>query len=700
MDAGRSILGSEVPSAAVDRPDLTLFFKPRGVVVFGSIVDAPSANDRYLRFGCPVYLVNPRGGVHSMFPVRTCLEDVPGDIDLALIRTAPATAIALLDECGARGIRSALVFSSGFSEVGGDGLVYEAQLAATARRHGIRILGPNTNENAFEQFEAPTHPNRGRIGLITQSGHNGRPVVQGQVIGAAFSRWIASGNEADLEAGHFIRYFAEDPATAVIAGYIEGFRNFASLRDGLACANEHDKPVVLLKIGATDRAAASAVSHTGHMAGSDAVIGGLFRQHGVTRVQDLDELCETANLFSKLPHGVGPRAALYSISGGSCILMTEVAASYGIEIPHLEAETQERLHQLIRWDLSVANPIDNGAFFGVRSQSERLEVLDIIASDPNIDFLVIAITGAVPGLSDSFANDIFAWAPTAPKPVIATWNSYQTDDPGFRRLVASGVPVFRSFRTCFSALQAYAEHQRWREAKRARPVQAQGPALPELARIGTVDAAVAASLLAAAGVTFAQERLVTTPSAARQAFEQLGGSVAMKLISRDFPHKTDAGLVALQIDATAVEATFENLLAKARLARPDAVIEGVQVQEQVAPGVELLVGLARDEAAGMAMTIGAGGIYTEILADVAVRPLPVDELDLREMLSSLKVARILAGARGRPPANIQSFIDLALAVARFGEAHQAQIKELDLNPVVVSAERAIAVDVLIVADGA
>ena len=634
-----------------------------------------------------------------MFPVHTSLDEVAGDIDLALIRTAPATVIALLDQCGARGIRSALVFSSGFSEVGGEGLAYEAELTATARRHGIRVLGPNTNENAFEQFEAPAHQNGGRIGLITQSGHNGRPVVQGQVIGAAFSRWIASGNEADLEAGHFIRYFAEDPATAVIAGYIEGFRNFALLRDGLACANEHDKPVVMLKIGATDRAAASTVSHTGHMSGSDAVIGGLFRQRGVTRVRDLDELCETANLFAKLPHGIGPRAALYSISGGSCILMTEIAASCGIEIPHLAPETQERLHRLIRWDLSVANPIDNGAFFGVRSQAERLEVLDIIASDPNIDYLVIGITGAVAGLSDGFANDIFAWARTAPKPVIATWNSYLTDDPGFRTLVASGVPVFRSFRTCFSALQAYAEHQTWRQTRRTRPTQAAGPAIPELAAGGVVEAAVSTALLTTAGVTFPGECVVTTASAAQEACARLGGSVAMKLVSRDFPHKSDSGLVALQIDEAAAAATFDSLIAKARLVRPDAVIDGVLVQEQVAPGVELLVGLARDEAAGMAITIGAGGIYTEILADTAVRPLPVDEQDLHEMLASLKVARILSGARGRPPANVKSFIELALAVARFSEAHQAQIKELELNPVIVSAERAVAVDVLMIAGG-
>ena len=200
----------------MDRPDLVSFFKPRGVVVFGSI-GGRGTLQRYKRFGCPVYLVYPKGGESDLFPVYRDLDEVEGVIDLALIRTAPATVLKIVDQCGRRGIPNALVFSSGFSEVGPEGRAYEEKLTALAKHHGVRVLGPNTNENAFERFDVPAWNRGGLIGVITQSGHNGRPIVQGNVIGAHFTRWIAGGNEADLEAAHFLRYFAEDPATAAIA---------------------------------------------------------------------------------------------------------------------------------------------------------------------------------------------------------------------------------------------------------------------------------------------------------------------------------------------------------------------------------------------------------------------------------------------------------------------------------------------------
>ncbi len=681
----------------MDRPDLVGFFKPRGVVVFGSISGQRGAVERYKRFGCPVYLVNPKGGDSDLFPVYRDLDEIEGTIDLALIRTAPATVLKLIDQCGRRGVPNALVFSSGFSEVGPEGRAYEEKLTALAKHHGIRVLGPNTNENAFERFDVPEYNRGGLIGLITQSGHNGRPIVQGNVIGAHFTRWIAGGNEADLEAAHFIRFFAEDPASASIAGYIEGFRNFALLRDSLICANEHDKPVTILKIGSTEEGAATAVSHTGHLTGPDSVVDGLFAQHGVTRVRDLDELCETANLFAKFPPNIGSRVALYSISGGSGTLMTEVAASYGIKVPALEAETQRILHTYIADYLTVANPIDNGASFMADTQKRRLEVLDIIAADPNIDVIVVGITGAIGKASDDLADDVFQWARTASKPVIATWNSYKTDDPGFQRLVESGVPVFRSFRNCFAAMRSYGDYQAWRKTRRVRPSLAAPLAAPMLDRPGVVSGEETSALLTGAGVPLAREQIVTSETQAATAAKSLGGTLAMKLMSPAFPHKSDVGLLRLGVDPADAAAIYAELVARAAELDPAARIDGVLIQEQLSGGVEMLVGLSYHPATGTALTIGAGGIYTEIMDDVAVRPLPVDAEDIREMVAGLKVARLLAGARGAKPANLEAFVELALSVARLGESAGSRLAELDLNPVLVTPDRAVAVDALAVA---
>ena len=693
-----SVTNMRADPIEMDRPDLVSFFKPRGVVVFGSIGGRGTLG-RYKRFGCPVYLVYPKGGETDLFPVYRDLDEIEGLIDLALIRTAPATVLKIIDQCGRRGVPNALVFSSGFSEVGAEGRAYEEKLTALARHHGVRVLGPNTNENAFERFDVPDWNRGGLIGVITQSGHNGRPIVQGNVIGAHFTRWIAGGNEADLEAAHFLRFFAEDPATAAIAGYIEGFRNFPLLRDSLICANEHDKPVVILKIGSTEEGAATAVSHTGHLTGPDAVVDGLFAQHGVTRVRDLDELLETANLFAKLPPDVGSRVALYSISGGSGTLMTEVAASYGLKVPALEPETQRKLHTYIADYLTVVNPIDNGASLMSDTQQRRLEVLDLIAADPNIDVIVIGLTGAIGKGTDDFADDIFHWAKTSPKPVIGTWNSYKTDEPGFQRLVESGVPVFRSFRNCFAAMRAYSEYQEWRKTRRSRPSLAAPLAAPMLDRPGVLSGQDAAELLRSAGVPMAREELATSESQAASAAGSIGGTLAMKLVSPAFPHKSDVGLLRLGVSPEEAVTVYSELIARAVELDPKAPIDGVLIQEQLPGGVEMLVGLSYHPATGPAITIGAGGIYTEILDDVTVRPLPVDAGDIREMVTGLKVAKLLAGARGAKPANLDSFVELALRVARLGESAGGRLAELDLNPVLVTPERAVAVDVLAVAGG-
>lgn len=683
-----------------DRPDLKRFFRPRAMVVFGSVKMNATIEERYRRFGCPVYFVNPKGGDAGEFAVFRSLDDVPGRIDLAMVRTSPAVSVDVMEQCGKRGIPFALVFSAGFSEVGGEGAEYERRLGEMAARYGVRVMGPNTNENAFEALPVPSGHRGGLIGLVTHSGHNGRPLVQGTEIGAGFSRWVPTGNEVDLEAAHFIDYFAADDRTSVIAGYIEGFRSVDRLRGALRAANEADKPVVLLKIGSTEKGAATAVSHTGHLAGSDKVIDGLFRQHGVTRVFDLDELLETANLFAKLPAGTGPRLALYSVSGGSGTLMTEVADSFGTPLPALSAETQAALYDgLIPSYLTVANPVDNGGMFVVAApQEDRLRVLDLIAADPNVDAIVVGLTGALSVLTDNFAEDLLKWTQSAPKPVIATWNSYKTDEAGYRMLVESGVPIFRSFRNCFAALKAFRIHQRSRASFRMRgPLAASSPPLQQIlsSHPGVVPAQTASRILLDHGVAIARERIVSSAADAAEAAAEFGGRVVMKLMSPAFPHKSDLGLVRLGV--TDAAAAYDSLRSRAAEIDASASIDGILVQEQIGEGVEMIVGLVRDADAVTALTIGAGGIYAEILADVAVRPLPLDRGDIEEMIDSLKVSSLLAGARGKPAANREALIEFALAVARLGEAADGAITELDLNPVIAGPDRAVAVDSLMVA---
>ena len=687
------------------RADLEAFFNPQSVAVLGRVnreSDAAGLLDPIrLRYGCEqVYLVHPAGGEVDGVTIYPSVLDIPGPVGLAIINIGAAAVPGAVEECGRKGIAYALVFTAGFSEIGPEGAALEKQLAETARRYGVRIFGPNTNTNAFERPPAVPNLRGGKIGLVTQSGHQGRPVVQGAFFGVGFSRWVPTGNEVDLEAADFIEYFAGDPETAVIAGYFEGFKDPAKLRKALGAAADAGKPVVALKIGSTSAGQRMASSHTGHLTGSDAVIDGLFAQYAVTRVRDLDELLDTSALFAKLPPKTGTRVGLYSISGGSGTLMAEVAEAAGIEVPTLTAATQEAMRELLPAYLTVSNPVDNGGSFLLTAQvSDRLRLLTLLADDPNVDVVVVGLTGAVGDMTDNLASDIRALADSLPVPLVATWNSYKTDEQGFRDLVASGVPLFRSFRGCFSALQAWGEYTRRAASFRHRQPSPMtvSPAVAEiLSGEGILDAGRSRLLLEAFGIAVPGEAVTPTPEAAAFAADALGYPVVLKIASPDIPHKSDLGLVRVGIsDAAAVCAVARELLTSATKQAPGARIEGVLVQQQVPEGVEMIVGVVSDPVLGAAITVGTGGIFAEVLRDVATRPLPLDRDDAREMVTGLRGYALLDGARGRPKGNVEALLDVIEGVALLATSAGGRLSELDLNPVVVTPEGAIAVDSLI-----
>lgn len=696
---------------AQERADLEEFFHPSAVALVGS-VDRSADSGRLAaaysaRWGERWYLVNAKGGAVGDIPVYRRVTDIPGEVSLAVVNVAAPLVAGAVEECGKHGVRYVIVFSAGFSEVGPEGAALEHEVGEVARRYGIRIFGPNTNTNAFEAIPDPPRRRGGRIGLVTQSGHQGRPLVQGAEFGVAFSRWVPTGNELDLEAADFVEYFAHDDDTNVIAGYFEGFRDPSKLRRALEAANEARKPVVALKMGATAAGTRMAASHTGHLAGADAVVEGLFRQYGVVRVADLDELLETAALFAKLPAGTGARCALYSISGGSGTLMAEVAETSGVPVPLLSPASQAALRSLLPDYLTVANPVDNGAQFLLSATAtDRRRVFELLAADESVDVIVVGLTGALGPLTDRFAEDVAAFADDLGKTVVATWNSFKTDEAGFRALVESGVPLFRSFRNCFAALHAFARYRQQVPSFRRRPelptaLPAAAATVLEQARSrpsGPLPASDAHALLEAFGVPLPEEAVADDAAEAARLAASIGFPVVMKIASPDLPHRSDAGLVRLGVSSPgAARRAFEELVEAAHRDTPAARLQGVQVQAQVTDGVaEMIVGVVRDPVFGPAVLLGTGGLFAEILEDVAVRPLPVDRADAEDMLGSLRGVALLSGARGRPRGDTQALLDVVMAVARLAAACGGQLEELDLNPVVVRSRGAMAVDALVV----
>jgi acyl-CoA synthetase (NDP forming) len=691
------------------RADLEAFFNPQSVAVLGRVdrsADAAGLLEPIrARYGCEqVYLVHPAGGEVDGVTIYPSVLDIPGPVTLAIVNIGPAAVPGAVDECGRKGIAYVLVFTAGFSEVGPEGASLERQLAETAGKYGVRIFGPNTNTNAFERMPEIANLRGGKIGLVTQSGHQGRPVVQGALFGVGFSRWVPTGNEVDLEAADFIEYFAGDPETAVIAGYFEGFKDPAKLRRALGAAADAGKPVVALKIGSTTAGQRMASSHTGHLTGSDAVIDGLFAQYAVTRVRDLDELLDTSALFAKLPAGTGTgtRVGLYSISGGSGTLMAEIAEAAGVEVPTLTAATQAAMRELLPDYLTVSNPVDNGGSFLLTAPiRNRFRLLTLLAEDPNIDVVVVGLTGAVGEMTDNLAADIRALADTLPVPIVATWNSYKTDEQGFRDLVASGIPLFRSFRGCFSALHAWGEYGRRAASFRHRKASAPTELSPEIHRILSRDGALSTDdsgqLLDAFAIPRPHDVVATTPEAAALAADGFGYPVVLKVVSPDIPHKSDLGLVHVGLTcAEDVCAAARELLQTAVRRAPEARIDGILVQQQAPAGIEMIVGVTRDPVLGAAVTVGTGGIFAEVLRDVATRPLPLDRDDAREMVTGLRGYALLDGARGRPKGDLEALLDVIESVARLAEAAGSRLSELDLNPVVVTPQGAVAVDSLVI----
>ena len=382
--------------------------------------------------------------------------------------------------------------------------------------------------------------------------------------------------------------------------------------------------------------------------------------------------------------------------------MAEAAELAGVAAPPLGEETQKKLHRHIPGYLTVSNPVDNGGTFITTQPAEiRRRVIRDICDDPAVGYTVVGIAGAVSPMTDLLADDISALVDEVDKPIIATWNSFKVNERGFDRLVEAGIPLFRSFRGCFAALAAYHRYQRHRASFRVRPPLSD--VLPDAA-----GAALGASppdtgaVLRSFGLPLAASDVVGTADEARRAAEAVGLPVAVKIASVDFPHKSDAGLVVLGVDSLdKAEQAAQSMMDRARAANPDAAIDGVEVQQMVMGGTEMIVGVIRDPALGPAVMVGTGGVFAEILADAAVRPLPLDEADAYEMIRSLKGFALLDGARGRLPADVDALVEVIMSTATLATALGDRLAEIDLNPVVVldRGQGAVVVDHLMVLSG-
>ncbi len=719
--------------------DLDTFLHPRSVAVVGAS-DAGGKPNSLMTARIKAFADERGARFHAVTPVYETVQgvktvpsilDVDDEIDLAVLLTGVERVVDHFADAARHGAKFAVIFSAGFSEIGVEGRKLEARLAELVRTHDTRLLGPNTNLNAFSEFR--TDLDGPAIALVTQSGHQGRPIFQGQELGIRLSHWAPTGNEVDLEFADFARYFADQSEVGVIAAYIEGFKDGRTLMLAADHAARARKPMVIVKVGRTAEGASMAQSHTGHLTGSDAVTSAVFRQLGVTRVDGLDELLEVSAMFARTApprrsrrgkpgrksrsaqessatateqgnaHGV----CVYAISGGTGAHMADMAAAAGLHLPDLTPATQRTLHDgLIPAYLRVSNPVDCG---GPPVMDERgRKILDAIVADAKVDIVIVPITGAVDSMSTPMVRDLVAVSETTHKPIFVVWGSpVGTEVPYRDGLLGSRLPVFRTFANCVTAVRAYIDY--WDFVGRHGSPFADVPTEPLPAArkarrlLDAVEPGAALSeheskqILRAYGIKTSRDTLCTSAREAVAAAARLKGPVVMKVSSPDLAHKSDAGLVELGVEgATKVRATYAELLRRAARANCTARIDGVLVCEMVRGGVETLVGVSTDPLFGPVVTLGVGGVLVEVFEDVAFRVPPFSAGEARRMVDELRGAKLLRGVRGAKPVDEDALVDVIMKVQRLALDLAGDVREIDINPLLVRPHGAVALDALVV----
>ncbi|WP_406488146.1 acetate--CoA ligase family protein [Streptomyces phaeochromogenes] len=689
-------------------PDLDRFFRPERVAVVGASDAEGRPNTgitRQLlawseRVGARLYPVHPTRESVFGIPCVAAVADLPEEVDLAVLLVSDP--LPVIEELAETKVKFAVAFASGFAETGTEGAAAQARLAAAVERSGLRLLGPNTNLNAFEKFREDL--DGPAIALITQSGHQGRPVFTMQELGVRLSHWAPTGNEADLESADFISYFAEQPEVGAIACYVEGLKDGRSFLLAADRAARRGVPVVAVKVGRTETGARTAASHTGKLTGADAVVDAAMRQYGVIRVDGLDELQDTAALLARARPPSADGVVVYSISGGTGAHFSDLATEAGLSLPRLSPGKQAELHEWIPEYLDVSNPVDNGGH-PVGDWRGR-KIIDAILADPGVGVLICPITGPFPPMSDKLAQDLVDAAEQTDKLVCVVWGSPVGTEAAYREtlLGSSRVATFRTFSNCITAVRAHLEHARFSSFYRSPFDEAPRTSSPSfrkaqaLMRPGQqLSEHAAKQLLRAYGIRVPREQLVTSAAASVRAAGLVGYPVVMKASGAQLAHKTELGLVKIGLtSASQVRDAYRDLTDIARY--EDVPLDGVLVCQMVEPGVEMVVGVTQDELFGPTVTVGLGGVLVEVLRDSAVRVPPFGEDQARSMLSELRGRALLDGVRGRPPADLDALVEVVLRVQRMALELDGELSELDINPLMVlpRGQGAVALDALAV----
>jgi acetyltransferase len=699
-------------------PDIAPIFEATSIALVGASDREGSLGTVVLRnledagFEGPIYLVNPK---HDTVLGRECvssLQEVDQPVDLAVIVTPAETVPDVLDDCGACGVSAAVILSAGFRESGEDGRALEQVVLDRARRHRIRFIGPNClgvmrpavklNATFSQRMARP-----GQIALVSQSGAMCTAMLDwASPRNIGFSCVVSSGVAADVDFGEILDYLVLDPATQAIMLYVEGIQDPRRFMSALRAASRA-KPVIVMKAGRFAEGSRAAVSHTGALVGADDVFDAALNRAGVVRVHNYSDFFAVAETLHTGVRTLGPRLAVVTNGGGPGVMAADFLVDRDLELAKLSDKSCRKLDEALTEAWSHDNPVD---VLGDASADEYAAAVEICLADPGVDSVLAIVVPQAMTDPTSIAERVVELKKHAKKPILTCWMGYESVLASRDLFRENGVPTYGTPESAVEAFAAAAAYRANQElllqvpqalGKRPRPDREGAQliiqnALAEKRRV--LDLVESKALLAAFGIPVVRSVPAHQPNEALAIAEEFGFPVAMKIHSPDISHKSEVNGVRLGVaSGRDVQTVFRELTETARERRPDAKIHGVLIEPmwQARAGRELMLGVIDDEVFGPVISVGLGGTMVEVIGDRAIGLPPLNRFLARSMIAGTRASRFLDEFRGRPAASRRAVEDVILRLSDM-VCELPWLEELDINPLVVDEERAMAIDARIV----
>lgn len=705
----------------VEALPLDSLFQPKSIAVFGASEKANRIGNLQLKallnagYVGDIYPINPSSDEIEGLTAYKSIQDVPVEVDLAILCVNVNLVEQCLVESGESGVKSAIVFASGYSEIGEEGEIAQARLKEIADQYNMNVVGPNcvgllnTTNGLMGTFspgltDVPLHDKR-EVGFVTQSGAFGvLTYIAAALKGLTFKYFVSVGNEADVQFSDVIEYMIYDPETKIASGYLEGERSAEKLRDLSAKALEINKPIVIMKSGRSDAGSRAAASHTGSLAGSDKIYDGFFKQTGIVRADDYDDIISFSKLFltDKLP--TGKNTVIVTSSGGRGINEADRCESYGLKIHELSDNVRTEIEKNIPAFASAANPVDLTAEAAITHPELFIEPLKVLVNDPDTDNIIFTEFPTQWDENTPVLQAFVDLCKESDKFIFVT--TFPLGDMSYPKatayLEANGIPVIvgdmnpiRSLAKLVDYAEGYrAYHQATIEET---PVGEKVNVHHLLPQGTTLSESQSTAVLKEYGIQTTEHGIATRVDEAVDIANKIGYPVVMKIDSEDIPHKTDVGGLQLNIqDEAEVKAAYEIISNNVAKNCTDARINGISVQQMLPQGTEVIVGVTNDETFGPVIMFGLGGVFVEVFKDVSFRVAPMTRNDAKKMMAELKGLELLNGVRGQAPVDKEAIIDVLLKVSQLVMDYKDDIQEIDINPLIVYEEGIVAADALIV----